>query len=349
MNQFCPTSSRLKHPRTAAPFRLDHLLKERQDLFRWPKTFEADIHAITAHIGEAASAGVLAGLETDLQEKAERAARTALELSDGVSAVFGHSIIQLLEQVLITRSENHPVATLNRDFFLFDKTLMKLGIAQEKFPTLDELIRKSPSHHTVLLSAPNNPTTQDLSPCELADLVSAREGLVLLDEAYVLFSEDPEHRLAFLKKHPNLVLLRGTSKSGLAGLGLGYMLCSETTAVEFLQSRVSSMISAIQAAMAIRLFGKYDELRRMASRLAGMRDDTGRKIAQETRCHPVSGSCDFLLIRTGRSDCSEIVRTMNDSGIPALAYEPLPGYEDVVKLFPAAFERGDDIVRILSS
>ncbi len=40
------------------------------------------------------------------------------------------------------------------------------------------------------------------------------------------------------------------------------MLCSETTAVEFLQSRVSSMISAIQAAMAIRLYGKYDELRR---------------------------------------------------------------------------------------
>jgi len=105
------------------------------------------------------------------------------------------------------------VATLNKDFFLFDKTLMKLGIAQEKFPTLDELIRKSPSHHTVLLSAPNNPTTQDLSPCELEDLVSAREGLVLLDKAYVLFSKAPEHCLAFLKKHPNLVLLRGPQRA----------------------------------------------------------------------------------------------------------------------------------------
>ena len=34
MNQFCPASNRLKYPRTAAPFRLDHLLKERQGPFQ---------------------------------------------------------------------------------------------------------------------------------------------------------------------------------------------------------------------------------------------------------------------------------------------------------------------------
>lgn len=349
MNQFCPVNDRLQQPNVSAPFRLDHLLIERHELFRWPVSLEPEIQALAGYIAGAVSAGVLADHGQDLHEKAETTARNALAIPDAASIIFGHSAIQILEQLLLTRSKNHPVCTLCRDFFLFDKTLTKLGIAQARFATLDELISKSPPHYTVLLSAPNNPTSLNLSACELERLLREREGLVLVDEAYILFANDPEHRLAFLERYPNLVLLRGTAKSGLAGLGLGYILCHETAAEHFLQTRISSLISHVQAAMATRLFDKYQELRKMSARLAAMRDTTARQIAHETQCRPISGHCDFLLVRTGRKDCREITITMRETGIPALAYERLPGFEDVVKLFPAAYARNDEIVRCLSS
>ena len=74
------------------------------------------------------------------------------------------------------------------------------------------------------LTSPNNPTGQSLEPDELADLVDAAPGVVVVDEAYVEFSDRPS-AVALLATHGHkLIVSRTMSKAfAFAGGRLGYL------------------------------------------------------------------------------------------------------------------------------
>ena len=73
----------------------------------------------------------------------------------------------------------------------------------------------------VFLTSPNNPDGSVIAEEDLLAILKL-PVLVVLDEAYIEFSEDPS-RLRWVINHPNLVIFRTFSKSaGLAGLRVGY-------------------------------------------------------------------------------------------------------------------------------
>ena len=83
----------------------------------------------------------------------------------------------------------------------------------------------------VVICNPNNPTGTHLPAAEVASFLERAPDhvTVILDEAYIEFqtNEDPDTTLDLLGRHSNLVLLRTFSKCyGLAGLRVGYGLCS---------------------------------------------------------------------------------------------------------------------------
>lgn len=83
----------------------------------------------------------------------------------------------------------------------------------------------------VLVCNPNNPTGTYLPTDEIKAFVEAVPDYVtvILDEAYIDFQveDDPDNSTDLLRDHPNLVILRTFSKShSLAGLRVGYALCS---------------------------------------------------------------------------------------------------------------------------
>jgi histidinol-phosphate aminotransferase len=83
----------------------------------------------------------------------------------------------------------------------------------------------------VLICNPNNPTGTYLASERIGEFVERVPDhvTVILDEAYIEFqvTDDPEATLDLLRAHPNLVCLRTFSKAyGLAGMRVGYALCS---------------------------------------------------------------------------------------------------------------------------
>lgn len=70
---------------------------------------------------------------------------------------------------------------------------------------------------------PNSPVGNWYPREVVEEVVSASEGVVVLDEAYVDFA--PESRLDMVQAHPNAIVLRTLSKSAaLAGLRFGYAI-----------------------------------------------------------------------------------------------------------------------------
>ncbi|MDI6874259.1 histidinol-phosphate transaminase [Candidatus Solincola sp.] len=83
----------------------------------------------------------------------------------------------------------------------------------------------------MILCSPLNPTGTTVSEAELEEALSGlpQEVLLVLDEAYLEYVDDPEHpdSLRYFTADPRLVITRTFSKIyGLAGLRVGYALCS---------------------------------------------------------------------------------------------------------------------------
>nr|GMD61498.1 histidinol-phosphate aminotransferase, chloroplastic [Ipomoea batatas] len=73
----------------------------------------------------------------------------------------------------------------------------------------------------IFLTSPNNPDGSIINDTDLQKILNM-PILVVLDEAYIEFSEI-ESKMTWVKKHENLIVLRTFSKrAGLAGLRVGY-------------------------------------------------------------------------------------------------------------------------------
>ena len=81
----------------------------------------------------------------------------------------------------------------------------------------------------VFICNPNNPTGQYLSKAEITNIVRAsRDTLIVLDEAYIAFTENPWSSTDLIKAG-NVIILRSMTKDyALAGLRLGYMIAPES-------------------------------------------------------------------------------------------------------------------------
>jgi histidinol-phosphate aminotransferase len=76
----------------------------------------------------------------------------------------------------------------------------------------------------VLLTSPNNPTGQSLELVELAVLVDAAPGMVVVDEAYAEFSDRPSAATLLAEHGAKLIVSRTMSKAfAFAGGRLGYL------------------------------------------------------------------------------------------------------------------------------
>jgi histidinol-phosphate aminotransferase len=78
----------------------------------------------------------------------------------------------------------------------------------------------------IFLCSPNNPTGNTFAEETISNLLEKFKGLVVLDEAYIDFS-DKESWLQKIDKYPNLVITQTLSKAyGMAGIRLGILYAS---------------------------------------------------------------------------------------------------------------------------
>ena len=78
----------------------------------------------------------------------------------------------------------------------------------------------------IFLCSPNNPTGNSFSDSAISELLDNFNGIIVLDEAYIDFSER-ESWLSKIKKYPNLVITQTLSKAfGLAGIRVGILYAS---------------------------------------------------------------------------------------------------------------------------
>ena len=95
-------------------------------------------------------------------------------------------------------------------------------------PNVEEILNAVDANSKLLfICSPNNPTGNSFKKEGIEKLLKSFNGLVVIDEAYIDFSQD-ESWLSQLNNYPNLIVTQTLSKAyGLAGIRLGICYASE--------------------------------------------------------------------------------------------------------------------------
>ena len=150
----------------------------------------------------------------------------------------------------------------------------------------------------VFVCSPNNPTGNSVGRNRITDLASKLHAIVVLDEAYIHFSDDAS-LAAELGPYPNLVVLQTLSKAwGMAALRIGLAFAREDIIALFNKVKPPYNLSSEAQEIALATLENEDTLRQTIERAIEQRRrlevDLRRRSFIE-RVYP--SDANFLLVR----------------------------------------------------
>jgi histidinol-phosphate aminotransferase len=152
----------------------------------------------------------------------------------------------------------------------------------------------------VFISYPNNPTGLLYPEKDVADVVRAAPGLVVVDEAYHAFAG--RTFMERLAEFPNLVVLRTVSKLGLAGIRLGYLAGRPEWIEQLNKVRSPYNINVLTQAAALFLLERLEVLEEQAARIRADRDSLAKALAGLPGVTVFPSQANFLLVRVPDAD-----------------------------------------------
>ena len=150
----------------------------------------------------------------------------------------------------------------------------------------------------VFVTNPHSPSGTWLAEGDVRRIVEAApHALVVLDEAYVHYSQTPGY-LHLAHEYPNLAVLRTFSKAfGLAGLRVGFGLADRAIIDPLLAVKPTWNMGQLQLAGGVAALGDTDHVERTAALIAEHRAYVAGRMAALDRFRMVPGSrANFFLV-----------------------------------------------------
>ncbi|NVJ86028.1 MAG: histidinol-phosphate transaminase [Algoriphagus sp.] len=109
-----------------------------------------------------------------------------------------------------------------------DVLTKKVSLTEEFQIDPKEVLHQVDEHTKIIfICSPNNPSGNKIKRDSIYEILNQFQGLVVIDEAYIDFNDEPSFTLE-LDKFPNLLVMQTLSKAwGLASLRLGMAFASE--------------------------------------------------------------------------------------------------------------------------
>ncbi|MCL1616122.1 histidinol-phosphate transaminase [Bacteroides sp. ET71] len=189
-------------------------------------------------------------------------------------------------------------------------------LLDEHFQFSADKILNAADEHTklIFLCSPNNPTGNDLNHSEIERLLHRFDGIVVLDEAYNDFSEQP----SFLKRlddFSNLIVLQTFSKAwGCAAIRLGMAFASADIISVLTKIKYPYNVNQLTQQQAMEMLHRYYEIERWVTTLKEERDHLEKEFLKLPCVQKVFPSnANFFLVRV--TDAVQIYKYLVEEGI----------------------------------
>ncbi len=166
----------------------------------------------------------------------------------------------------------------------------------------------------IWICSPNNPTGNAFPLCELKKIASGFDGIVVIDEAYVDFSEAGT-MVESLDDFPNVIVMQTFSKAwASAALRLGIAFASKEIISIFNNVKYPYNINILTQRQALKVMDEAPKIRTVVEELVAARDNLGSRLARlecVRKVHP--SDANFLLVEV--SDAGMIYDYLKDNGV----------------------------------
>ncbi|PHV10291.1 histidinol-phosphate transaminase [Chitinimonas sp. BJB300] len=152
----------------------------------------------------------------------------------------------------------------------------------------------------VFLAYPNNPTGPRYGRAEVAAILDAAPGMVVVDEAYSAFASDSFMDLA--GQHPKLVVMRTLSKLGLAGIRLGYAVGPADWMAELEKVRPPYNINVLSQTAALFALDHVEVFTSQAAILCAERARMATALTELTGVTVFESEANFITVRMPDAD-----------------------------------------------
>jgi len=219
--------------------------------------------------------------------------------ADELLALIGTAAFEPGDEVLVTRPAFEPYTTVA---MLAGATVVESPLAGYETDLDDVRRRITPRTKAVFLCSPHNPATTIVRRGPLAallDALGADGPLVVLDEAYGDFCDDPDYPdgVETLGRYPRLLVLRTFSKiAGLAGLRVGYAIGTAETIDRLNRVRAPYNVNRLGQVAALAALDDGEHLARTRALVLEERAFLSRELARRGYQFPPS-QANFLLVR----------------------------------------------------
>lgn len=196
------------------------------------------------------------------------------------------------------------------------------------------------------LCRPNNPTGQVLRLEAVRALLGSVPGLLVVDEAYIEFADQPNGVAEWIGREPRLVVLRTMSKAfGLAGARLGYVLAARDTIEVLDLVRLPFNVGALTTRLALEALADRPALHRAVDAARQERERLAQRLAGLPGLEVVPSQANFLLVRV--SGASRICERLREAGILVRDRSRVPTCGESFRVTVGRPEQNDRLIEAL--
>jgi histidinol-phosphate aminotransferase len=166
----------------------------------------------------------------------------------------------------------------------------------------------------IFIASPNNPTGNLMSSERLEQVIAAApEALVVIDEAYIAYSD--RDQLDLYRRFENVAVMRTLSKVGFAAFRFGFLLARPAVVAELDKVRLPYNIPIPTQRVAELAFGELaPEITRIAREVVGERARLVQKLGALPQIGITPSQANFLWLRSERP-AAEIHDALKQRGI----------------------------------
>tara|TARA_R110000868_G_scaffold383578_6_gene650636 strand:+ start:13553 stop:14614 length:1062 start_codon:yes stop_codon:yes gene_type:complete len=166
----------------------------------------------------------------------------------------------------------------------------------------------------LFLCSPNNPTGNSLRKSDILKIADSFQGIVVLDEAYIDFSEQESFAKEVLGR-TNLVILQTMSKAfGLAGIRLGIALASPEIINLMMKVKAPYNINKLSSKAALKGFRYINAMKGKVEQIKSERKQVIARLKSIPEVEKIYPSdANFLIFRI--ADAINIYKKLADKGV----------------------------------
>jgi histidinol-phosphate aminotransferase len=265
-------------------------------------------------------------------------------------------LINLLWHIFLSVGDNIICCTPTFSLYTFITTLCGAYVVEvprtaEYEMDVDAVMQAlTPETKLIVLCSPNNPTGNAVSEQDILTLLDTGR-IVMVDEAYVEFSDNPKGFAHLVPHYRNLVVMRTFSKwAGLAGLRIGYGIFPEWIVSYMRRAQCPFEVNQAGHIAVIETLNHLDYALDKVRLIVKERERLFKLLSSYSYLEPIPSQGNFILTRVDEDEVKmeRIRRTVESYGI-MLRYFNHPYLQNYVRLTVGKPEHTDMIESALKT